>query len=245
MLVKLTVHRETMEEIASLFTHYNWDLNEESCFPLYEDEENEQFEWTLDITREQADTLYYHTDLSENDFVVQETTESDGYQERTDSGHQLKQLRIMVTSEQEITVRKCLDELGITPQVIGNNKPDESSYNHPPGYRINPTPGRDKCPNCLSQPCVIDDSNRQAWWSKDSKAPDELNSIHRKECYYKFWTMLYHRGLWCDPEYIARKKAAGGQPYIKRELMPDCVLHTVRKWYPNPDHIPYMGHKWL
>ena len=37
--------------------------------------------------------------------------------------------------------------------------------------------------------------------------------------------------------------AAGISEDELREVMPVCVLKDVRKRYPNPDGIPYMGHK--
>ena len=63
--------------------------------------------------------------------------------------------------------------------------------------------------------------------------------------------MLYHRRVWRDERYMARKTQALGidknkQKYVyhKRDTMPDCVLDLVRRWYPNPSKVPYMGHRW-
>ena len=39
------------------------------------------------------------------------------------------------------------------------------------------------------------------------------------------------------------KSAAGLSDDDVRELMPECVIADVRKRFPNPPEIPYMGHK--
>ena len=39
------------------------------------------------------------------------------------------------------------------------------------------------------------------------------------------------------------KSAAGLSDDDVRELMPECVIADVRKRFPNPLQIPYMGHK--
>jgi len=65
--------------------------------------------------------------------------------------------------------------------------------------------------------------------------------------------MLFHRGVWQDPRYLAKKEAAlsqdlgnvwaGGRNH-KRDLMPKCVIDCVRNWLPNPTGQNYMGHRW-
>ena len=35
----------------------------------------------------------------------------------------------------------------------------------------------------------------------------------------------------------------GGRVDGPREIMPLCVIKDVRRRYPNPDGVPYMGHK--
>ena len=43
--------------------------------------------------------------------------------------------------------------------------------------------------------------------------------------------------------YQNTKSAAGLSDDDVRELMPVCVLNDVRKRFPNPPGIPYMGHR--
>jgi hypothetical protein len=64
--------------------------------------------------------------------------------------------------------------------------------------------------------------------------------------------MLFHRRVWKDVRYLQRKKAALGldpnfnmfQWMHRRDIIPNCVLKTVRSWYPNPEGLPYLGHMW-
>ena len=69
--------------------------------------------------------------------------------------------------------------------------------------------------------------------------------------YRRFWTMMYHRQVWDDPKYVEKKALAlqrrPGRKrlvYHRRDIMPNCVIDLVRTWYPNPEKVPYMGHKW-
>jgi hypothetical protein len=109
----------------------------------------------------------------------------------------------------------------------------------------------DRCPHCLCKPCITDERHRQLWWPEQSYTPRRKNSGLRKRLYQKFWTMMYHRGIWAEEEYLQRKAVAlGFDPhhnhyvYHKRDIMPACVIKLVRGWYPNPRDIPYMGHMW-
>ena len=71
------------------------------------------------------------------------------------------------------------------------------------------------------------------------------NASVRRNIYFRYWSCLYNLGAWDIPEYIQKTATAGqGLVFHKREIMPDCVLKKVRGLYPNPAHIPYMGHKW-
>ncbi|XP_068737191.1 uncharacterized protein [Montipora capricornis] len=50
-------------------------------------------------------------------------------------------------------------------------------------------------------------------------------------------------GLWRDPIYIARKEALGCYVEDVREVMPICVVEDARKRWPNPNGVPYCGHR--
>jgi hypothetical protein len=131
---------------------------------------------------------------------------------------------------------------------------DDGSHNEDlfvPGYVINQDTEAEVCQQCLCQPCITSDSNKQAWWCNKSVDPHGRNSGLRKIAYRKFWTMLHHRQVWISPIYMAIKvQAMGHDPqrkqyvYHRRDIMPDCVLNKVRSWYPNPLTMPYMGHLW-
>lgn len=103
-----------------------------------------------------------------------------------------------------------------------------------------------QCEYCLCNPCVT--SSRQAWLGNGQVARPG-NSAIRKTKYKKFWKLLDTRGAWKHPVYLERKKRAAEENnesdiWVIREIMPMCVLSLVRSLYPNPDGIPYMGHKW-
>lgn len=110
--------------------------------------------------------------------------------------------------------------------------------------------GSEICEHCYCAPCVTDITNKQQWWPEADSEPKIGNNVKRKNIYYKFWTMLYHRGVWNFPQYILKKQnmlstatRLSGKT-VRREIMPDCVMGMVRRWYPNIDGQPYMGHRW-
>ena len=115
--------------------------------------------------------------------------------------------------------------------------------------------GQAECPFCLCAPCIVDPSNMQGWWIREPRLPHSRNSGLRKKKYYNFWANLQNRGAWRDARYLDRKALAlGRDPRRKyytwagrasrREMMPDCVIKTVRTWLPNKPGVAYMGHKW-
>lgn len=113
-----------------------------------------------------------------------------------------------------------------------------------------------ECVHCLCRPCITDPRHKQMWWEDEPQPPHDRNSSIRKGLYKRFWTMLYHRQVWQDPRYLQKKCTAlqqdrnrihhvwsGGRLH-KRDIMPVCILKLVRGWFPNPDCLDYMGHKW-
>ena len=116
-------------------------------------------------------------------------------------------------------------------------------------YVILPIEKETRCPHCFCQPCITNDQNRQQWWGQGPHEPQIQNSGKRKNCYRRFWTMMAHRRVWDIEEYQQKRQNdlllhRDECVIVFREIMPDCVLEIVRKWYPNPVHVPYMGHKW-
>ena len=55
--------------------------------------------------------------------------------------------------------------------------------------------------------------------------------------------ILKRRGLWRDPVYLQRKEALGCYIEDVREVMPVCVVEDARKRWPNPEGVPYCGHR--
>jgi hypothetical protein len=170
-------------------------------------------------------------------------------------------LRLKVTKCQKQAVKEFFakhhwefieadDEHNITHVCNSTEEIDPSDVK--PGFIIKQKDTENECPFCLCRPCITDEFNRQLWWPRDPLQPNALNSKMRKKCYKNFWTMLYHREVWQDPRYKARKALALGldpqrHRFIwihKRDIIPDCVLKLVRLWYPNLPNVPYMGHMW-
>ncbi len=171
---------------------------------------------------------------------------------------------LKVTSQQEDTVRHLfsyydwnIEEVPLNretvPDIIVNDSVENVEEDEPfiPGYVIEQDPLESKCHYCLCSPCITDERNRQDWWQTEPVAAHIRNSGLRKIPYRKFWTMLHHREIWIDPEYMARKVAARGYDptrkqfvYHRRDIMPKCVLLFVRGWFPNTANVPYIGHMW-
>ena len=104
---------------------------------------------------------------------------------------------------------------------------------------------------CFCRPCITNERNRQLWWETDYQIEHERNSQLRKEKYKRFWTNLFHRGVWKDPRYLEQKHEALHRDfrrkkyiYHRRDLIPKCVIELVRHWYPNLQDKEYMGHMW-
>ena len=75
------------------------------------------------------------------------------------------------------------------------------------------------------------------------QAPDVRNHSFRHKDYRKYWKLLMDIGFWETTVYQNLKSTAGLSDDDMRELMPECVIADVRKKFPNPPGIPYMGHK--
>ena len=98
------------------------------------------------------------------------------------------------------------------------------------------------CMHCRSSPCVIFSETRPAHLRAFGQ-PRLNNHMKRKGDYRCFYTILNRHGLWHDPVYIARKEALGCYVEDVREVMPVCVVEDVWKRWPNPDGVPYCGHR--
>ena len=111
--------------------------------------------------------------------------------------------------------------------------------------------GHPECPFCFCAPCVTSDNFRQSWWPSRNARPSRLNRPARNKVYKRFWSAMYNRGVWKDPQYVAKKLNALQQDrrlknYVshRRDIMPNCVVKTVRAWLPKTDNEHYVGHLW-
>jgi hypothetical protein len=162
---------------------------------------------------------------------------------------------ILVTPEQEEIICGFMQfhdkNIDLAPVPVHQDDDD---------FTIDQDPAELECSHCFCRPCITDERNRQMWWETDSQEPDELNSGRRKAVlvYRRYWTMMYHRQVWNDLKYLEKKALAlqrrpgRKKPvYHRRDIMPNCVIDLLRRWFPNPEksrqsrHLcPYMGHKW-
>lgn len=243
MLAKIILTADQIQEVTQLFRQSDWELEERS---LVEDIENHIYSWTIKCTQDQMETIFVTIDIGRQDYtLIEEDGDNAEVDEVADHVHNMQLIQLRVTEEQAQAIREFAYAQGIeeVPVMHGDNQPAEHCVVIRPR-----NPDMVECEYCLCQPCVLHDNNRQAWWPQDNSEPAENNSGLRKNLYYKFWTMLYHRGVWDDERYIQRKRQATeniDRAIIRREIMPVCVLDRVREWLPNVQGQPYMGHKWI
>ena len=122
----------------------------------------------------------------------------------------------------------------VDPSGLGGHDSDPEDQNLDDG----------QCPFCFMTPCIA--SVPQGWLGV-RQMPRAGNNLVRKDKYRRYWKTMDRAGAWQIPQYIAKKRLSmmgEDRVIIRREIMPDCVLKLVRGYYPNPQGIPYMGHKW-
>ena len=157
---------------------------------------------------------------------------------------------ITVTNEQKQAIKALFESQNwLWPEEESGREFDPDNVE--PGFKINHDDNSMECPHCLCRPCITAESHRQSWWPQNDFVPHHLNSKDRKKCYRAFWTMLFHRNVWRDLRYRQRKTIAlqrnGRRGHVcihKRDIMPDCVVKLVHRWYPNRQGESYMGHMW-
>jgi len=69
------------------------------------------------------------------------------------------------------------------------------------------------------------------------------NHTKRLKEYRFYYSSLCKEGLWTNELYLERKQELGCHITDIREVMPWCVVQDVRNRWPNPPHMPYMGHR--
>ena len=108
-----------------------------------------------------------------------------------------------------------------------------------------------ECIHCFCSPCITDLVNKQMWWPNENAIAHSQNRGIRNTVYKKFWSMMHNRHMWSEPRYLERKKTALQRDlrmkhfkWHKREIMPNCILETVRNWFPKTENEEYVGHHW-
>ena len=242
--IKMVICPEEMGYVAELFRQSDWTLTEVGDPQELQDEIAELYNWTLDVTEDQKEAIQY--------LVTGHVTTI--WDEPPQMRRGARKIVLELTEEQEARVREVMeDENWDAGQIVRGYLEEEDEQqeqdqarnpeNQPRYIIVPPRDGYQECAECFAQPCVMDESNRQGWWPNDASEPQEDNNIRRRWLYKDFHTALYHRGVWGDERYLAKKEAATGGVIIRREIMPDCVCRKVRYWFPNKDGVPYMGHK--
>ncbi|KAJ7381220.1 hypothetical protein OS493_001336 [Desmophyllum pertusum] len=100
---------------------------------------------------------------------------------------------------------------------------------------VEPQEEETSCQYCLQAPCVVMDGR--------PRGPPRNNNHAKRLKDYRFYYTLLNARLWENPLYLARKEELGCHIDDIREVIPMCVVKDVRPRWPNPPHIPYMGHK--
>lgn len=97
-----------------------------------------------------------------------------------------------------------------------------------------------ECQACLCTPCVVLLNHVRIGHGQQ---PSYQNRALRKICYSMFWGCLADMGMWKHPRYLRRKRDRRHGVFIRRELMPDCVVEHVRSLLPSPVGQSYMENK--
>ena len=244
--IKIVVTVEEIELVSGLFRQSNWPLSEVGELENVEDKP-ELFQWTLDVTEDQRDAVIYAVD-GEVLSIWEEPPAQAKPQGR-------RQMVLELTDVQEDRLRQFMQEENWPEEDVmrgyveqenlpeGDDRDDGAMPDNIPRYVVvQRRDGFEECLECFAQPCVMHPNNKQEWWPQQPAAASAHNHVYRRRLYRDFHTMLYHRGIWGDERYLAKKANMEGAT-IRREVMPDCVCRWVRYWYPNPPGIPYMGHK--
>lgn len=240
--ISLVVGQNDIEETTALFAQSGWTLNEVELLPMEDDPG--AYTWILDVNQLQKETIAYMTP-GEVSII------NDGGAQEDDNG--VRNLIVTVNREQEELLRQFMQEQdwnvnelirGEAQEVAnGDQDGDGPARNHPLFVLVAAREDEETCPECFCKPCVTHPSNEQGWWPSEDSQANIGNNRHRRKLYHSFWTMMYNRGAWTLPQYLEKKNQQVGRVNIKREVMPACICDQVRRWFPNPPDIPYMGHR--
>ena len=130
--------------------------------------------------------------------------------------------------------------------TITENGIQEGEENQPQSEEEEEEEVEGTCQDCFLLPCCTTYNHDFVGLGQ---AASNANPAMRRKRYKKYWNVLTNLGGWRKHRYVAKKRQMTRQNadvtvWHQREIMPNCVLHQLRGLYPNPDNIPYMGHKW-
>ena len=128
--------------------------------------------------------IFYHIDIGENDIVTL------GENQNEIAG---EIIHVQVTAEQAVDLREFLRLRGMA-EVPQQQQQQQENVDAAPRYHIAGQPQAAECEHCYCRPCVTSECHRQAWWAQEPLPAEVGNNSLPKRAYYKFWTMLYHRG---------------------------------------------------
>ena len=152
-------------------------------------------------------------------------------------------LSLTVSEENEAAENRAATCVELQRELVRQEEMETSETQNPPHIEeAHAIVTREICMYCRSAPCVLLSETLLARLRAFGQ-PRMTNHMKRKGDYRSFYTILNCRGLWRDPVYIARKEALGCYVEDVREVMPVCAVEHVRKRWPNPDGVPYCGHR--
>lgn len=140
-----------------------------------------------------------------------------------------------------MTVKECESSLS-SPDGDGPMGDGPGDKDSDPGENGNYE--NDRCPFCFLNPCVAQAHQHVCG---EGQAASDNNPPIRKGIYRRFWSIINNLGGWnlqCYTHKKLQEAQLANVVYLKREIMPECVIELVRGLYPNPFGQPYMGHKW-
>ena len=129
--------------------------------------------------------------------------------------------------------------LHVDPSHLEVRNQDKERDNE--NYELDTIVSKDRCRYCLQSPCITLEDTLPVTLQA-AGPPDPRNHAKRYHIYRRMYTMLNHRGLWQDPEYLEHKLELGCVLDDVKEVMPACVVYYARNKWPNPEGIPYKGH---
>jgi len=142
-------------------------------------------------------------------------------------------------------------EGGNSEESSEDNSEDEEDDDNSGDSEVSESDNPNACPECFLPLCITK-MRYQSWMPTRNKAPCMENHLDRKEMYGRYWGTLKNEGAFILEAYIQKKRNCLLQlpPHLRRrrktvrDILPQCVINRVHKWYPNPENVPYMGHYW-